>query len=98
MKSRGQVEQLKRKWVEDPCWDLEDTEGFEEYEQELLHFRLDMEQQWKREKDEKEEVTLDDNLLISVLMSRVGDLEERVDSLEEKLYEQTRQTGRNRRR
>lgn len=35
MKTREEVEQLKRDWIKDGCWDLEKTEGFEEYHGEL---------------------------------------------------------------
>jgi len=33
-----QVEELKQQWKRDPCWDIEDTEGFEAYHDELLAF------------------------------------------------------------
>ena len=48
-----ELEALKRNWVQDPCWDIEDTEGFEDYYEELLAFRLDMEQQWEQKKRER---------------------------------------------
>ena len=39
MKTREEVEALKREWLAEPCWDLEKTEGFEEYHDELLMFQ-----------------------------------------------------------
>ncbi len=37
-KTREEVEQLKRSWASDPCFDLCGGEGFEEYEAELAAF------------------------------------------------------------
>jgi hypothetical protein len=39
MKTRAEVETLKRNWSEDPCWDIEDTEGFEDHREELAEYR-----------------------------------------------------------
>lgn len=46
MKTREELNGLKEQWVADPCWDIETTEGFEEYQAELLQFRLDTEAEW----------------------------------------------------
>lgn len=44
--TREEVEALKKNWVEDPCWDIEHTgDGFEDYHDELLQFRLDKEKE-----------------------------------------------------
>jgi len=48
------IEQLKQEWLQDPCWDLEDTEGFEEFRTELLAFRLSKEAERKQEREIKE--------------------------------------------
>lgn len=56
MKTRAEVEALKRKWIADPCWDIEGTEGFDEYRAELRDFRLRQEDAWaKREQARLEE-------------------------------------------
>jgi len=47
MKTREQVDELKRQWLSDGCWDIEVTEGFENYRDELLKFRLETEQKFK---------------------------------------------------
>lgn len=39
-KSREEIEQLKTSWEFDPCWDIEDTEGFEAHRDELRVFHL----------------------------------------------------------
>lgn len=46
-KTREQVQQLKEQWLEDPCWDIEETPGFEEYRDELLTFSQDQRDKWK---------------------------------------------------
>ena len=38
--TREDVERLKRDWAADPCWDIAETEGFEEYEDELRAFQV----------------------------------------------------------
>ncbi len=38
MKSREEVELLKSNWSQDPCWDIEHSEGFEDYYNELVEF------------------------------------------------------------
>jgi hypothetical protein len=40
------LEKLKWDWSCDPCWDIEETEGFEEFRAELLKYRQDMELEW----------------------------------------------------
>jgi hypothetical protein len=37
------IDELKSNWKADPCWDIETTEGFEDYRQELYIFRLETE-------------------------------------------------------
>lgn len=46
MKTREEVDALKRNWENDPIWDIEETEGFEEYRDELRKYRLAAELQW----------------------------------------------------
>lgn len=35
MKSKEEIDQLKANWLADACWDIEDTEGFEDHRDEL---------------------------------------------------------------
>jgi len=44
---RDKVEKLKQDWVKDPCWDIEDTEGFEGFREELQAFSRAMKLFWK---------------------------------------------------
>ena len=53
MPTRQEIEQLKKEWLNDAVWDIEDTEGFEEHRAELLSFRLETEAEWKSQEEEK---------------------------------------------
>lgn len=44
-----EIEALKKNWMADPCWDIEDTEGFEAYKEDLLAFRKDQEKKWQEQ-------------------------------------------------
>jgi len=49
-----EIEDLKRQWVKDPCWEIEDTEGFEAYKEELKKFSEEQTKKWKDERDMRE--------------------------------------------
>lgn len=51
-KTIEEIEKLKKNWASDPCWDIEDTEGFEDYYDELLAYRKEQEEKWKTEYEE----------------------------------------------
>ena len=53
MVDRKDVERLKANWASDPCWDIEEAFGFEEYRAELLAYRLTMEEEWLAEADQR---------------------------------------------
>jgi hypothetical protein len=87
MKTREEVEELKRQWLDNTIWDIETTGGFEEYYNELWSFRVDMEQDWKRNKKIRLQkkamsIGIGNNLL---LMEYIEKLEGRIDILEERL-------------
>jgi hypothetical protein len=41
---------LKSQWTSDPCWDIEDTEGFAAHREELLAYRQAKEAEWAQER------------------------------------------------
>ena len=43
MKTQEDIWRLQWNWKNDPCYELEDTEGFEDHYAELLKYRLDYE-------------------------------------------------------
>lgn len=85
MKSREEVEQLKQSWKEDPCWDIEETEGFAEYNEELLEYRLKCEAIWDSNAKEKD-LQIDakaKELGIEGLYRIILDLQNKIERLEE---------------
>lgn len=50
----NQLNDLIKQWENDPIWDLEDTEGFEEYKEQLLAHRVRMELIWEEERQHRE--------------------------------------------
>jgi hypothetical protein len=42
-KTRDEIDILKMQWRADPIWDIEDTEGFEFYRNELYVYRIEYE-------------------------------------------------------
>lgn len=50
IRTREEVELLKKSWLLDPCWDIEETESFKEYKDDLLEFRQEMERKWDKKK------------------------------------------------
>lgn len=50
---KKEIEDLKADWLEDPCWDIETTEGFEDHKEELKTFADEQKTKWKAEWDKK---------------------------------------------
>jgi len=87
MKTEADIQELKRQWMEDPNWDIEDTEGFEEYKEELHKFRIQKEKEWERERkcfliDKSVEYGIPGNL---ELTQRLLTMEDRISLLTEQL-------------
>lgn len=54
MKTRTEIDALKRNWAADPCYEIEDCEGFEEHREELLVFKAAMGARWEVQRVERE--------------------------------------------
>lgn len=86
-KMLAEVEKLKQDWIRDPCWDIEDSQGFEEYYEELLLFRRAQEALWQARLNEQyqrkaQEIGCPGNLTLAAYVLR---LEGRIGILENKL-------------
>lgn len=53
MPTQDEIDKLKKNWLADPCWDLENEDGFGEHREELLKFRLETESAWQLEEEER---------------------------------------------
>lgn len=85
MPTPEEITRLKHEWIADGCWDIENTEGFEEHREELLSWRLVYEQQ-EREKRNQELLAKAEKLGAPGnidLARHVEGLETRIDRLEQ---------------
>lgn len=83
-----EIEILKKNWMNDPCWDLGTTEGFELHKEELKAFEKKMWQKWKteREKEVKDRavannISFEDQEKIDALRSHAADKSDSATSL-----------------
>lgn len=88
MKTKDEVEVLKKQWLEDPCFELDEVEGFEEYKAELTEFQTITRGKAYHERYQKE-------LVLAQKWGQRGDGEfgkrmmlllERIDVLEERVH------------
>lgn len=52
-KTNQEIEALKKNWKADPCWDIEDTKGFEDHRMELIEYRMQMQAEWITQEEER---------------------------------------------
>jgi hypothetical protein len=88
MNTREDVENLKENWVSDPCYDLEEVEGFEEYREELEAFIKHQEKKWEEQRVrvlewKADKLGIPGNLFLA---QYVMQLELRLDKLEAHVY------------
>ena len=81
-KSREEIENLKAGWMADPCWDLYETEGFEEYRDELKKYQEEyyLAVSYEREGEEAREKLEAENLGLYglyKLINKYGNMAER---------------------
>lgn len=89
--TREELEQYKRSWCADPCWDLDSVdEEDEEYREELKAFQKEMEVKWEAERTKRLELKAEaigcyGNIQIAAyiegLEQRITDLSEQVEKL-----------------
>lgn len=87
MPTREDVEKLKREWKYDPCWDLEITEGFEEYREELKQYseKIQQENQQRWEETRKEQAAKYGVEYNSPLHRVIETFEHRLDQIEQSI-------------
>jgi hypothetical protein len=93
MKTTEQIEDLKRQWKADPCWDIEQTRGFEAHYDQLKHWREGYERKNEESYNEQlkefalkngiEESNLKLAEYIRSLENRIDDLQVQIDMLQE---------------
>lgn len=87
VRTRHEIEALKRNWLEDGCWDLEKTEGFEAHHDELLAFSTEAARQ-ANERLQVEEARIDaeaDKLDVRGLYRLMLRMQREIGALDERL-------------
>lgn len=93
VRTPAEIDALKFNWASDPCWDIEDTEGFEAHHDELLAWCMAYEEKIEAEYQDKLQVKarllgVPGNVMLAAavlhLEQRVRDFERRVSELEGK--------------
>jgi hypothetical protein len=89
VRSLQEIEELKNSWQVDPCWDIEETPGYEVWHDELMNWRKDYEErcEWnemQRVGAKCAELGINAKVLryIERLEARILSLEEQVKNLE----------------
>ena len=88
MKTREEVETLKKAWFDEPIWDIKDTEGFEDYITELTQYQKACEFNWEQQSNQRLQAKaaslgIPGNLTLAKYIDR---LEDRINELENRLY------------
>ena len=82
MKTQAEIDDLKAQWKADPCWDIADTDGFEEHRAELEKYQAKWEREWHdREQGRKEGLCVIYNVNMA-LLDYIEKLEARIERLE----------------
>jgi len=85
MKTREELEQLKREWGKDPCWDIYNTEGFEEYKDELKAYQKSIDDKYERQRQQEREIENSeaDQLGVHGLYRIIKDLHTKIENQHE---------------
>lgn len=85
VKSMDDINALKRNWMGDPCWDIEETEGFEVYADELRQFRLEREAEQRGRETLRVELKTAELGINAALLRYIERLERRIALMEVEL-------------
>ena len=85
VRSMDELEALKGSWTDDPCWDIEDTPGYELWHDELLAYRESVEAEAEREETWRIGYKTAALGINATLLRYIERLESRIDELEQKI-------------
>ena len=89
-KTREEIDALKRTWLCDPIWDIEDTPGFEAYYDELIEYRLSFNEDRERQCNQKVQQRAGELSCSFELANYIEWMEKRIRNLEQRLAEMDR--------
>ncbi len=82
VRSEEEIDTLKADWLDDPCWDIEDTRGFEVWHDELLAWRKESEAVHELEERERVGEKTAELGINATLLEYIEQLERRIAALE----------------
>lgn len=85
VRSEDELTDLKTDWLEDPCWDIEDTPGFEVWHDELQAWRKEIEAEDEMNERERVGMKTAELGINAALLAYIERLEFRIAQLEKKL-------------
>lgn len=83
-KTEQEINDLKCQWESDPCWDIEKTEGFEEYEELLRSYHLAKVAEWEADENNRITILCSKYNCNRELLKVIESLQHRIDVLEQK--------------
>lgn len=83
MKTAQEIQNLKDNWTSDPCWDIEDTTGFEAHRNELRDWRINLEEQQAIKEHNRLTVKAKELMCSLELARYIEQLERRLSRLED---------------
>lgn len=91
MKTREEIEALKRNWKADPIWDIETTEGFEDHKDELLQFSKECIKTWSDRSEARLKAYCEDKGFDYPHQSKLAinfrNMEDHIQKLDDLIYE-----------
>lgn len=72
-RTQEDIEKLKENWKKDPCWDIEDTEGFEDHVEELRNYRIEYKAKKNAEYEQVEKERADQHAERILLETGIAD-------------------------
>ena len=93
-RSAAEIDALKANWLNDPCYDIADTEGFEAHATELANWQYGKEMEWKGEREAKliaraAELNCSPELVevVERLERRVKAQDEEIEKLQDRVFQ-----------
>lgn len=85
VRSEEELNDLKTDWLNDPCWDIEETEGFEVWHDDLLAWRQEIEAEAALNESQRIGYKTAALGISATLLRYIERLESRIDQLEQKI-------------
>ena len=92
MRTPEEMQVLKTNWLNDPCWDIEDTEGWKEHREELKEWRLKIERKQTDDYKKRMQQKADKLQCSFVLAEYIDGLERQIENMLDRVDDLERKT------